>query len=335
MKNKNNNITKVFLLSTSMLFCASSVAAKWNIAVGDGGGSAQEALGIKFAELLTKKTNGKHSAKLFLNGQLGSEQDTINEVAIGTLDFSILASNNLTPFSPTVGILSLPYIFESFEQAQQMVAGPTQTDLVNNTIRDASARIIGWTYTGFRVLSNSKKPVKKLSDLKGLIVRVPKNEIMIATYRAWGINPTPMSWTETFTGLQQGVVDGQDTPYTTIYAMKFGEVQNYIADLHYSFLLEPLVISESLFQDQDKATQKAITDAGKEATTYSVQWLKDQELAIKNELVSQYGIKIDSLQDEKEWASRAQKAVWPKFYKSVGGKDKVNALLRSLGRDEV
>jgi tripartite ATP-independent transporter DctP family solute receptor len=335
MKDINNKIAKVFVLSASMVFCASSVAAKWNIAVGDGGGSAQEALGLKFSELLNKKTNGKHSTKLFLNGQLGSEQDTVNDVAIGTLDFSILASNNLTPFSPTVGILSLPYIFESFEQAQTMIAGPTQAELVKNTIRDAGSRIIGWTYTGFRVLSNSKKPVKQLADLEGLVVRVPKNEIMIETYRSWGINPTPMSWSETFTGLQQGVVDGQDTPYTTIYAMKFGEVQNYIADLHYSFLLEPLIISESLFQDQDKATQKAIIEAGKEATTYSVQWLKDQELVIKNELVNKYGIKIDTLQDEKEWAKRAQKAVWPKFYKSVGGKDKVNSLLRSLGRDEV
>jgi tripartite ATP-independent transporter DctP family solute receptor len=335
MKDKNNNITKVFLFSASMLLCASSVAAKWNIAVGDGGGSAQEALGLKFSELLAEKTKGKHSAKLFLNGQLGSEQDTINDIAIGTLDFSILASNNLTPFSPSVGILSLPYVFENLEQAQTMIAGPTQEELVKNTIRDAGARILGWTYTGFRVLSNSKKPIKKLADLQGLIVRVPKNEIMIETYRSWGINPTPMSWTETFTGLQQGVVDGQDTPYTTIYAMKFGEVQNYIADIHYSFLLEPLVISEALFQDQNKATQKAILEAGKEATTYSVQWLKEKELTIKNELVSQYGIKIDSLEDEAEWASRAQKAVWPKFYESVGGKDKINALLRSLGREEI
>jgi TRAP-type C4-dicarboxylate transport system substrate-binding protein len=163
-----------------------------------------------------------------------------------------------------------------------------------------------------------------LADLDGIIVRVPKNEIMINTYQSWGNNPTPMAWSETFTALQQGVVDGQDTPYTTIYAMKFGEVQKYITDLHYLFLLEPLIISEALYQDQNKATKQAIIEAGQEATAYSVQWLKEQEATIK-----------DELEDEPEWAMRAQKAVWPKFYSSVGGKDKINALLRSLGREEI
>lgn len=334
MKHKNK-IVKVLSLTAGMVFSASSIAASWNIAVGDGGGSAQEALGLKFIESLEAKTSGKHTAKLFLNGQLGSEQDTVNDAALGTLDFSILASNNLAPFSPSIGILSLPYIFENLEQAQKTVEGPVAQELIENTIRDSGVRIVGWTYSGFRVLSNSKKPIQKLADLDGVIVRVPKNEIMIDTYKSWGNNPTPMAWSETFTALQQGVVDGQDTPYTTIYAMKFGEVQKYITDLHYLFLLEPLIISESLYQDQNGDTKKAIDEAGLEATAYSLQWLKDQEATIKDELVNKYQMQIDTLEDEAEWAKKAQMAVWPKYYESVGGKDKVNALLRSLGREEI
>ncbi|MDI3324016.1 TRAP transporter substrate-binding protein [Pontibacterium granulatum] len=334
MKHKNN-MAKVLSLTAGLLFSASAMAANWNIAVGDGGGSAQEQLGLKFIELLEKKTDGKHSAKLFLNGQLGSEQDTVNDAALGTLDFSILASNNLAPFSPSLGILSLPYIFENLEQAKQTVNSDFGEELVKNTIRDSGVRIVGWTYSGFRVLSNSKKPIQKLADLDGVVVRVPKNEIMIDTYKSWGNNPTPMAWSETFTALQQGVVDGQDTPYITIYAMKFGEVQKYITDLHYLFLLEPLIISESLFQDQNEATQKAILAAGKEATEHSYQWLQEKEATIKKELVSKYGMQIDALQDEAEWAKRAQESVWPKFYESVGGKGKVNDLLRALGRDEI
>ncbi len=332
---KNRTLKSMVSLTAGLLFSASTMAANWNIAVGDGGGSAQEALGLKFIEQLEAKTGGKHSAKLFLNGQLGSEQDTVNDAAIGTLDFSILASNNLAPFSPTLGILSLPYIFENLDQAQQTVEGPIGAELVENTIRDSGVRILGWTYSGFRVLSNSKQPIQKLADLDGVVVRVPKNEIMIDTYKSWGNNPTPMAWSETFTALQQGVVDGQDTPYTTIYAMKFGEVQKYITDLHYLFLLEPLIISESLYQDQDAATQKAITEAGQEATAYSLAWLKEKEAMIKKELVSKYNMEIHSLEDEAEWAKRAQDAVWPKFYESVGGKEKVNALLTALGRDTV
>lgn len=334
MINKNK-MTLALSLTAGLMFSANTIAANWNVAVGDGGGSAQEALGLKFGEVLSEKTGGKFTTKLFLNGQLGSEQDTVNDVALGSLPFSILASNNLAPFSPTMGMLSLPYIFENLDQAVATVNGPIAAELVQNTIEVAGSRVVGWTYSGFRVLSNSKHPIKKLADLDDVIIRVPKNEIMINTYKSWGNNPTPMAWSETFTALQQGVVDGQDTPYTTIYAMKFGEVQKYITDLHYLFLLEPLIMSESIFQDQDAATQAAILAAGKEATEYSLQWLKDQEATIKEELVSKYGMQIDALEDEAQWTKKAQETVWPKFYESVGGKAKVNALLKALGRPEV
>ncbi|MBY4678058.1 TRAP transporter substrate-binding protein [Marinobacterium sp. CAU 1594] len=320
-----------------MLAASGSALAgtSWKVAVGDGGGSAQEALGKKFAELVSERTDGNYQMKLFLNGQLGSEQDTVNEVAIGILDFSILASNNLTPFSPSLGALSMPYLIRSVDEARTLVQGPIGDELVANTVRDAGARILGWTFSGFRVLSNSKKPIKRLEDLEGLVVRVPKNEIMIDTYQAWGINPTPMAWAETFTALQQGVVDGQDTPYITIYSMKFQEVQKYIADLHYLFLLEPLVISEALFQQQSPEMQKLLVDAGKEATTYSIDWLQRKEAGIRDELVNKYGMQIDTPVDEDKWAERAIGQVWPKHYDSIGGKEKLNRVLRALGREEL
>jgi tripartite ATP-independent transporter DctP family solute receptor len=334
MFNKNK-ITLALSLAAGLIWSVNTYAVTWNVAVGDGGGSTQEALGLKFGEILSEKTEGKFSTQIFVNSQLGSEQDTVNDVALESLPFSILASNNLAPFSPSVGLLSLPYIFENLEQTVQMINSPVATDLTQKTIQDTGTRIIGWAYSGFRVLSNSKHPVKNLADLEDIIVRVPKNEIMIDTYKSWGNNPTPMAWSETFTALQQGVVDGQDNPYATIYAMKFGEVQKYISDIHYLFSLEPMIMSESLFQKQDQATQTAILSAGKQATEYSLQWLKDKESKIKDELVSNYGMQIDALEDEKEWVKRAQKAVWPKFYESVGGKEKINALLRVLGRPQI
>jgi len=330
-----SGMVKTLALTTGMLLSSSVMAANFKMSVGDGEGSAQQVMGQKFADLLAEKTGNKHTAKLFLNGLLGSEQDTVNAASIGTLDFSVLASNNLAPFSPTVGMLSLPYIFENLDQAAKTVQGPVGTELTENTLRDAGVRILGWTFSGFRVLSNSKKPVTQLSDLKGMVIRVPKNEIMIDTYKSWGINPTPLAWTETFTALQQRVVDGQDTPYTTIYSMKFGEVQQYITDLHYLFLLEPLIVSEAVFQDQNKKTQQAMLEAGKEATAYSLDWLQEKEGQIKKELVSKYGMELNTLSDEAAWAEAAQKEVWPKFYDSVGGKDKINALLKSLGRNEI
>jgi tripartite ATP-independent transporter DctP family solute receptor len=254
---------------------------------------------------------------------------------MGTLDFSILAINNVTPFSPSVGVLTLPYMIQSLDDAITLTQGKLGKELIENTKRDAGVLIIGWAYSGFRVLSNSKRPIKTLADLKGLVIRVPKNAIMIETYKSWGINPTPMAWSETFTGLQQGVIDGQDNPYITIYAMKFDEVQKYITNVRYLFSIEPLIVSESVFQDQNKATQAAILAAGKAATAYSAKSLVSGEAKIKAELTER-GMEItDPANGEKEWIKKATEAVWPKFYKSVGGKDKVNAALTILGRDKV
>ena len=193
-------------------------------------------------------------------------------------------------------------------------------------------RIVGWAYSGFRVLTNSKKPVKTLADLQGLVIRVPKNEIMIATYQAWGVNPTPMSWAETFTALQQRVVDGQDNPYITVSAMKFNEVQKYITNIRYIFSLEPLIISEQVFQAQKPDVQKAILEAGQAASEHSYKYLLETEAKIRAELTAK-GMEIsDPANGEKEWIEKATTTVWPKFYKSIGGKDKLDAALKSLGR---
>jgi TRAP-type C4-dicarboxylate transport system substrate-binding protein len=155
---------------------------------------------------------------------------------------------------------------------------------------------------------------------------------MIDTYNSWGNNPTPMAWSETFTALQQGVVDGQDTPYITIHAMKFYEVQKYITNLRYLFLLEPIIISESVFQEQSPEVQQAMLEAGAAATQFSAEYLAETEESLKADLVAK-GMQIDDPDnDEQEWIEAATTTVWPKFYDSVGGKDKVNAVLESLGR---
>ncbi len=323
-------ILAAFVMSFTI---GSTVNAKtFNVAVGDAQGGTQWALGVKFAELLKQKTKGRHDAKLFPNGQLGSEEDTINDAAMGTLDFSILAVNNMTPFSPTVGVLTLPYVIQSTEDAVTLTRGSVGKELTENTIRDAGVRIVGWAYSGFRVLTNSKKPVSSLADLKGLVVRVPKNEIMISCYKAWGINPTPMAWSETFTALQQKVVDGQDNPFMTIDAMKFYEVQKYITTIRYIFSLEPLVMSESVFQSLSPEDQKAVLEAGEEATLHSEQFLKESEAAIITKL-KEKGMQITAPADgEKEWIAKATTEVWPKYYDSIGGKEKFDAILKTLGR---
>ena len=332
MERKNKLLPVLSAALCLFLLSGEASAKRFKMAVGDSTGSAQDEMGKKFAEEFKRLSGGKHKVKAYVNGQLGSEQDTVNDAALGTLDFSLLAVNNITPFSPTVGVFSLPYVILSLEDAEKLTQGEIGQELIDNTVRDAKVRIVGWTYTGFRVLTNSKKPVKTVADLKDVIVRVPKNKIMLETYKSWGINATPMAWSETFTALQQQVVDGQDNPYLTIHSMKFYEVQKYVTNLRYIFSIEPLIVSESVFQGLSKETQGHILEAGKIATLHSAQHLRDSEAAIKKDLLKK-GMQIDDPADgEKEFIELATKAVWPNFYKSIGGKEKLDKVLKTLGR---
>ena len=325
--------TALSLLAAGLLASApAAMATTFKMALGDAAGGTQWELGQKFKAVFEQRTAGKHSVDLFPNGQLGDEQNTVNNAALGTLDFSVLAINNVTPFSPTVGVLTLPYVIQSADDAKKLTQGEIGQELTENTIRDAGVRIVGWAYSGFRVLTNSKQPVTSLADLKGMVIRVPKNEIMIATYQSWGINPTPMAWSETFTALQQRVVDGQDNPYITVSAMKFNEVQKYITNIRYIFSLEPLIVSESVFQEQKPEIQQAILDAGREATAHSFAYLQATEEQIRKDLAAK-GMEIsDPANGEQEWIAKATGTVWPQFYDSIGGKDKLDKVLKALGR---
>lgn len=332
----NSRMSILAAAAAAMTLAAMPAAAKtFRIAVGDGPGGTQEELGKAFIAALEERSGGEHSGQLFLNGQLGDEQATVNDAAMGTLDMSILAINNVTPFSPSVGVLTLPYVILSVDEAEKITQGPIGKELIDNTVRDAGVRIIGWAYSGFRVLTNSKKPVETVDDLQGMVIRVPPNEIMIETYRSWGVDPTPLPWTETFTALQMKVVDGQDNPYMTNYAMKFDEVQKYITNIRYIFSIEPLIVSESMFQDLSPEDQQILLDAGQAATEHVAGFLREKESEIKDLLVER-GMEISEPADgEVEFIQRATSAVWPKFYDSIGGVEQINKVLTALGRDTV
>ena len=148
-----------------------------------------------------------------------------------------------------------------------------------------------------------------------------------------GSHIAPWAWSETFAGLQRGVVDGQDNPYLTINAMKFDEVQDYIANLRYVFSLEPLVISESTFQGLSEEEQQAMIAAGEAATKASAQFLRDQEAEIKDVLVEKGVEIVDPANDEQEFIDLATSQVWPKHMDEIGGVEKFNEVLTTLGRE--
>lgn len=276
-------------------------------------------MAVKFKQEVEALTNGAVEVQIFPAMQLGDEAEMVRNTMIGTQDLTVPAMPNITPTVPQLGYFLLPYALESDLQARAILDEMLEQ---NNqwTIEEAGLRILGYFEGGFRVLSNSKQPIRTLNDLQGVRMRVPPNELIIQTYRAWGIEPIQVSWAETFSALQQGMADGQDNPYVTILSMSFYEVQRYITETDYLYNLGPLVINEEKFQSLAPEIQDALMEAGRRATQYGFELNDEGVEDVKAELEAKGMILLGPPQDREEWVRRAQ-AIWPNFYTMIGGGD--------------
>ena len=321
----------VFFVAALMLPLSASAAKTLKIGLGDPIDSDQAVLALRFKEIVEKSSGGNYKVDIFPAGQLGDEQKMVKDSRRGSIDGAVVAVNNITPFAKSVGILTLPYLMQNFDDAVKATTGELGNKWRAALIKEAGVRVLGWAYSNFRVLTNSKKPVKNLADLKGLKIRVPKNAIMIAAWQALGAEPIPMAWPETFTALQQKVVDGQDNPHITNYSMKFYEVQDYMSECHYLFSLQPLVMGEKFFQSLSAEDQALFTRAGIEAQQFNLLFSVTRSEEARQNMMKK-GVEYMDIEDEDQWSIMAIDAVWPKFYDSVGGKAEVDAVVKALGR---
>ncbi|MBT8333295.1 MAG: TRAP transporter substrate-binding protein [Deltaproteobacteria bacterium] len=304
---------------------------KLKIGLGDPIDSDQGVLALRFKEIVEKTSGGRYTVDIFPAGQLGDEQKMVKDARRGSIDGAVVAINNITPFAKSVGVLTLPYLMQSFNDAVKATTGDLGDKWRDVLIKEAGVRVLGWGYSNFRVLTNSKRPVATLADLKGLKIRVPKNAIMIETWKALGAEPVPMAWPETFTALQQKVVDGQDNPHVANFSMKFYEVQKYTSECHYLFSLQPLVFGEKFFSGLSPEDQAMFTRAGIEAQQYNLLFSVTEAETAKQNMIKN-GVAYNEIEDEDQWSKIAMDVVWPKFYDTVGGKPAVDEVVKALGR---
>ncbi|MCH5276314.1 MAG: TRAP transporter substrate-binding protein [Desulfovibrionaceae bacterium] len=281
-----------------------------------------------FKEYVEKATNGQVEVQIYPGSQLGGEERTFQDIQNQVVQIGSLAVNNASVFSPSMGVFDLPYIFASAEDAYKCI-DQNWDEINKRMIAESGNMAVAWLVQGFRVLSNNVRPVKNLNDIKGLKIRVPSNPIMVATFRAWGCEPTPLAWDELFNALQQKVIDGQENPYTVFASNKFEEVQKYITDVHYKMWVGPVVVNAEWFDRQPADVQKAILEGGKLATANNRQMIAEMEADLVKELTAK-GVEITrELPDEAEWQKLAM-SVWPEFYDKIGDITLLDAFLKTL-----
>lgn len=322
------------MLAALFLWSATASAAEvFRVAVGDPEDSEQGYAAKAFKKYMEEKSGGKVEVQLFFGGSLGDESEVFRNVQKGSQPFAVGGIANLVPFEKRLGILTLPYLFDNLDEVVTGTNGKP-AELLNSYATKAGFRILCWTYTDFRFISNSKHPIKKMDDIKDLKFRVPQSAVLIASYKAFGGSPTPISWAETFTALQQGVVDGQCYGYIGFEAMKFLEAnQKYLTEVHYTYQLQPIVMSERVYRKMKPEMQKLCVEAGLYAQNEVLKYQKEYGEKAKKNLIAA-GLKVDVLEDEDQWKKAAMEKVWPEMADFVGGKAAINEYLKACGKPE-
>lgn len=327
-------ILMVFVTVASLLFAGFAMAAQpltLKVALGDPEDSDMGVVGNTFKKYVEEKSNGAMKVQLFFSGTLGDETETIHNLRAGTVDATLVGIANVVPFVKKLGLLTLPYLFSNIDEVVVATNGDA-AKLLNSYAKEGGFRVLTWTYSDFRYISNSQRPITKMEDIKGLKFRVPQSAVLLASYKAFGGSPVPISWGETFTSLQQGVVDGQCYGYIGFRAMKFMEAkQKYLTEVHYTYQLQPLITSERLLRKLTPEQQKIMIDAGMAAQQAVLDYQIKEADTAKAELIKA-GLVVSQLQDEDQWKKVAMEKVWPEMADFVGGKDAINTFLKACGK---
>ncbi len=285
----------------------------------------------KFKEIVESESGGKIKVQTFYGGSMGDEQANVRQLRSQEIHLAVLAVGNLTPFAPQANIYYLPYMFPGIDTAYTLLSDKPFNDKMAGIIAQQSgARPLSWLIGGYRHLTNSVRPVIKIEDLQGLKIRTPPVAIQLESFRAWGVEPHPLAWTETFNALQQGVIDGQENPHAVNRDQKFWEVQKYITQLHYLLWVGPMLVSEAWYQGLDSDTKALVDKAAAEAAAYEWEWAAEQDQIALQECLDR-GMEFHELEDEEVWVEKAR-ALWPSFYEQVGGEAVINEALAIMAK---
>ncbi len=217
-----------------------------------------------FAREIERRTNGRYKVQTFYSSALGAERESVEGVQLGTLDLTLTSTGPLPNFVPDVAILDIPFLFRDYAHARAVLDGPIGQELL--TKFPAKGMVgLAWAENGFRHMTNSKRPVNVPEDLRGLKMRTMENPIHIEAYRQFGILPTPMAFTEVFTALQQGTVDGQENPLSVITAAKLDQVQKYLSLTGHVYSPAIFLMNKAQWDKLSQADKQAFLDAATEA----------------------------------------------------------------------
>jgi tripartite ATP-independent transporter DctP family solute receptor len=266
-----------------------------------------------FCAELEKRTTGRYKCQI--QAGANDERASVEAIQLGTLDVTNTSTGPVSNFVPEVGIVDIPFLFRDYDHARRVLDGPIGQDILAK-FPSKGIIALAWTENGFRHLTNSRRPVVKPDDVKGLKVRTMQNPVHIQAFQSIGVQPTPMAFSELFTSLQQGVVDGQENPIPVILSSKFSQVQKHLSLTGHVYSPSLLLMSPKLWNSLSEADKANFREAAKVGSAAQRKKVNDDENAGIAQLKSD-GMEVVTNVDGQAFRN-AMTPVWSEFAKKYG-----------------
>lgn len=268
----------------------------WPLATASPEDTVTQIFSEKFAEEVSRLSNGKMKIQVYANSTLGGDRDLLETCADGDIPFVVQNTAPQVAFMPDLAVFDLPCVFDTLDDCRETIDDPEFYSLISDVYTEGGYHLLGMADQGFRVMSTNKA-VSDFSDFKGQKIRTMENSYHLAFWKSINANPTPMSFSEVYIGLQQHTIDAQENPYEVIVSNKLYEQQDYVVETNHLPHLISLIVNDEFFQDLSEEEQEIMTEAAKMATTYAREQ-SDERIADRVATIEESGTKIITLSDE-------------------------------------
>ncbi|MFG6332445.1 MAG: DctP family TRAP transporter solute-binding subunit [Lachnospiraceae bacterium] len=273
----------------------------------------------KFADLVAEGSGGRVTVAVFPNDQLAGGNSTkgIEMIAVGGVDLAAYATSVMSVLDGQMSIATIPWSFDDYTEARTVI-DETGGDYYAKVLGEKGITYLGSFHNGFRQISNSKHEVRKPEDVQGLKIRVPGSEVYMDFFRELKADPISMSWSEVFTAIQQGAIDGQENGVSITDSAKMYEIQDYMTLWNYTYENDLFVANTEIWNSLEPKTQELLREKAKEACD----WGRDQVEQEEAEIVQKFrdgGMTVTELTaEELEVFKEAVQPVREKFMTKYG-----------------
>ncbi|MDQ0862894.1 DctP family TRAP transporter solute-binding subunit [Arthrobacter globiformis] len=328
MKSKTRALTGVLactLAASVLAGCASgapgagSPVAKIQLSIPDPLTSSVGVSAQHFADQVKKTSNGSVVVTVVPNGTSfsGDQNAAVTRLQGGSLDALILSTSVYASVVPEMNAISIPYLFDDTKEEAAFLAG-MPGDVLKEKLKEKNTVALSFLTRTGRQITNSERPIEQPSDLKGLKIRVPGNPLWTDFFGKLGASPTTMAFSEVFTGLQTGTIDGQENPIEVPWTNKFSEVQKYVSLTHHINDAWVLALSSKKWDSLNEDQKKVLTDASAETATFKTEYDAEQSEKQLAELTAK-GMKANEpTAAGLEQFKAVSKSLYPDFSKLIG-----------------